>query len=109
MMETPFLEPLVAGGITGVFFFSIIFALFISLIWSGTLFLTSSYSFLWPLPAGILFVLVAGASWIGDIFTLFKVVLPWIFVSYLLHIIATRREKQRQQERAHQCGVRRWR
>ena len=96
MMETPFLEPLVAGGITGVFFFSIIFALFISLIWSGTLFLTSSYSFLWPLPAGILFVLAAGASWIGDIFTLFKVVLPWILVSYLLHIIATRREKQRQ-------------
>jgi len=96
MMETPFLEPLVAGGISGVFFFSIIFAIFISLIWSGTLFLTSRYSFLWPVPTGILFVLAAGASWIGDIFTLFKVVLPWIFASYLLHILTPRNECQHQ-------------
>ena len=84
MMETPFLEPLTNSGITGVILFSLIFSFFISLIWLGSRYCVAHFSFAWPIPAGILYVVSTGPSWIGDILTLLKVVMPWILVCLII-------------------------
>lgn len=84
MMETPFLEPLTNSGIIGVMLFSLVFSSFISLVWIGSRYCVAHFSFAWPIPAGVLYVVSTGPSWIGDILTLLKVVIPWLVICLLI-------------------------